>query len=452
MNPRLRKLAGRVAHRVGLRPPPHGSRQTNGRLAFVGPMPPAPTGIASYDHAVLEGLRRTGFLERQRTDIVWPVRSRHERTIGAYDLGVYQLGNNADFHRMAYRLALASPGLIVLHDVALDGLVKGLEMAGDLAGVDAARQAVALRPRVQDPDSARHEPLRVVWCAAVARASRGILVHSAFCKRYLESVGVRTPIFTVPHPVVEDEASMRRAEPRARELRGPLEAAGARIVVVAPGDVNEAKCLPALIEAIATLPTDVHAVLVGRRIPGTDIAETIAAHGVGDRVTVQHDVTDDDFRAWLVAADLAVDLRFPHRGEVSGSLSMAMVAGLPTIVSATGTYLDIPDDLVVRVAPGPADPAELAQRILELRDDPERRARLGAAARTHMATVRDSDATAKGYEEAIAATRAIVADRIRPIRARWAESLAAIGVDEALVEQGYGVSYMRALESFERTP
>jgi glycosyltransferase involved in cell wall biosynthesis len=251
---------------------------------------------------------------------------------------------------------------------------------------------------------------------------------------------------------VEDEVSMRRAEPRARELRATLEAAGAGTLVVAPGDVNEAKCLPALVEAIATLPEDVHAVLVGRRIPGTDLAATIAAHGVGDRVTVHHDVPDDDFRAWLVAADLAVDLRFPHRGEVSGSLSMAMVAGVPTIVSATGTYLDIPEDLVMRVAPGPADPAELAHRILELRDDPERRARIGAAARAHMASLRETDATARGYEEAIVATREIVADPARAILTRWAGSLAAIGVDGALVEEGYGVSYARALESFERTP
>jgi hypothetical protein len=128
-----------------------------------------------------------------------------------------------------------------------------------------------------------------------------------------------------------------------------------------------------------------------------------------------------------------------------------MVAGVPTVVSGTGTYLDIPEGLVVRVAAGPADPAELAARILELRDDPERRTRIGDAARAHMATIRDSDATAKGYEHAILATRDIVLDPNRAILARWAENLAAVGVDESLADQGYGVSYARALESFERS-
>jgi glycosyltransferase involved in cell wall biosynthesis len=457
MKPGFRRLAGRIARRVGLRhSAPSGrqtsGRKTNGRLAFIGPMPPAPTGIASYDRAVMDALRRTGFLQRHRTDVIWPVRSSQDRRIAAYDLGIYQLGNNARFHGQIYRLAIASPGLIVLHDLALDGLVLHLAREGDPFAIAAAREAAALRSRVTDPDMVMHEPLRPVWCAAVARASRGIVVHSAFCKRYLESVGVRTPIFTVPHPVVEGEASMRRAEPRARELRAGSEAQGARTIVVAPGDVNEAKCLPALVEAIASLPEDVHAVIVGRRIPGTDIAATIASRGVGNRVTVHHDVSDDDFRAWLVAADIAVDLRFPHRGEVSGSLAMAMVAGVPTLVSATGTYLDIPEGLVVRVAPGPAEPAELTARIDELRDDPLRRARIGDAARAHMAALSGSEATARGYEHAILATRDIVLDPARAVLARWARNLAAVGVDESLVDEGFGVSYARALESFQRSP
>jgi glycosyltransferase involved in cell wall biosynthesis len=449
MNPTVRRLGGKVARRVGLLPPARPSRpSTNGRLAFVGPIPPAATGIASYDRAVLDGLGRIGFLGRHRMDIVWPVRRRHRRTIGGYDLAIYQIGNNVPFHGDIYRLAFMAPGLVVLHEVAVDGLIRGLQAMGDPHGLDAAREAAALRSRITDPDVAQHEPLRVVWCAAVARAARGIVVHSEFCRRYLRSAGVRTPIFIVPHPVVEDEASMRGAEPRARELRSSLEARGARTIVVAPGDINEAKCLPALIEAIATLPPDVHAAIVGRRIPGTDIDATIAAHGLGDRVTVYPDVPDDDFRAWLVAADIAVDLRFPHRGEVSGSLSMAMVAGVPTIVSATGTYLDIPEGLVVRIASGPADPAELAARISELRDDPDRRARIGDVARTYMSAARSSERTAKGYEHAVLATRDLVRDPARDVLARWASNLTELGVDDTLVGDGYGISYARALESF----
>ena len=452
LHPRLRRVAGRIARRLGLRPPLPQPTRFNGRLAFAGPMPPASTGIASYDRAVLADLRRTGFLDRHRTDVLWPIRESHRRSIRAYELGIYQLGNNADFHRGIYHLAIAAPGLVVLHDLALDGLVWGLQNAHDPLGTEAAREAMAQPHRVTDPDAAMHEPLRVLWCAAAVRASRGVIVHSAFCKRYLEDAGVRTPIFTVPHPVVEDDAAMRRAAPRAAELRAPLAARGARTLVVAPGDVNEAKCLPALLEAVAALPEDVHVVVVGRRMPSLDLEAAIADRGVGDRVTVRYDVPDDDFRAWLVAADVGVDLRFPHRGEVSGSLAMAMVAGLPTIVSATGTYLDVPDDAVVRVAPGPADPGELAERIRELHEDPARRARIGDAARDHMAALRASDATARGYEEAILATRELVMDPTRAVRALWASRLLDIGVDEALAEQGYGASYVQALESFVRTP
>jgi hypothetical protein len=43
-------------------------------------------------------------------------------------------------------------------------------------------------------------------------------------------------------------------------------------------------------------------------------------------------------------------------------------------------------------------------------------------------------------------------DPTHAIRGRWASSLVDIGVDEALAERGYGASYVRALESFVRTP
>jgi hypothetical protein len=122
--------------------------------------------------------------------------------------------------------------------------------------------------------------------------------------------------------------------------------------------------------------------------------------------------------------------------------------GRPTIVSATGTYLDSPPGTVVTVAPGPPDPAELAARIAELASDREQRERIGTTARLHMEGHVASEATARGYAEAIRATIRLVDDPVAPTMRRWADALADLGVGESELSDGVGLRYARALESF----
>jgi len=418
-------------------------------LVFAGPLPPAPTGIATYDRAVLEGLRRIGFFERHRMDVLWPIDRRDTPKLPWYRLGVFQLGNNVEFHLEVYRAVfLAQASLIVLHDLALDDFVRGLRALGDPLGFMAAREAAAARRNLSSPDVVRNEPLREPWCAHVARRARGIVVHSAFGRRYLEELGCRTPIFVVPHPVVEDPATVRRAELAGREIRGRLAAGGMRSLVVAPGDLNQAKRLDAVLAAIGELPDDVHVALAGRRIEGYDADRAVEEARLGGRVTLAADVTDTEFMGWLAAADVVVDLRFPHRGEVSGSLMRAMQTGRPSIVSATGTYLDVPEEAALRVAPGPTDPSELAERIRSLLDDPELRVRMGASAAAHVERLRATEATAKGYEDAIETTLALVRDPAHKALAIWGKSLADLGVGEDGLREGLGLDYVRALERF----
>ncbi len=405
--------------------------------------------MATYAQAVLDGLRRLGFMDRHDVDVIWPIEPKHEGLVPWYALGVYQLGNNVEFHRDIYRFACRAPGLVVLHDLALDDFVRGMKAAGDPLGYVAEREAMRLRGRLSSPDVMRSEPLAVPWCGHVIRRARGIVVHSGFGKRYLEELGCRTPVFVVPHPAPERPEDLRRAEGRGRELRRPLEAAGAEVVVGAFGDLNEAKCLDVVIEAVGRLDASVHLVLVGRRIEGYDVDAVVAASRLGARVTLAADVSDEDFLGWLAAADVAVDLRFPHRGEVSGSLARAMQAGVATVVSATGTYLDVPDELVVKVGGGRPEPEELAAALGGLARDPERRARMGGLARARMEELARTDATARGYVEAIEGTLTLVKDPARRALARWAGALSDVGITEEGLDHGYGLSYARALEAFD---
>ncbi|HET9725095.1 MAG TPA: glycosyltransferase family 4 protein [Actinomycetota bacterium] len=428
----------------------HWDHRMDPRIAYLSPLPPAPTGIASYSKAVLDGLSRIGYGRGGHSlDPIWPIEPRHEGTIPWHAMGIYHLGNNVGFHRDIYRHAIQTPGLVVIHDLALDDFVRGMIAGGDPLGHQAVREGLLNAPKLGSlEDAVRNEPLRIPFVAHAARRARGIVVHSAFVERYLRAFGCRTPVSVVPHPVVETEGAVRAAQRRRPVLRAGLEVLGMRRLVVAAGDLNEAKLLDRVLAAVARLPEDVHVALVGRRIEGYDVDEVVAASGLGGRVSLRADVSDQDFLGWLCAADVAVDLRFPHRGEVSGSLARAMQCGRATVVSGTGTYLDVPAHRVVHVSAGRVEPEELAAALGRLLDDPNLRARIGGAAREHMAWLASTDATAHAYEGAIDGTLALVQDPARRALARWAGALVDMGLTEADLDRGYGTAYARALDGF----
>ena len=415
-------------------------------------MPPAKTGIASYAATVLAGLERTGYRSRRGIDVIWPVRPKHDVTIARYALGVYHVGNNHDFHGDIYRLASLHPSLVVLHDLGLDDLVNALVASGDALGYRAGREALLRSEVMTLPEARENEPLARPWCAAIARAARGIVVHSDFAKRYLEDFGCRTPVFVVPHPVVERPAAIRRSAEVGGRIRARLGLRGDDVLIVAPGDMNAAKQLDVVVEAVARLDANVHLALVGRRIPTWDPGPVVRASGLGARATVAADVTDEEFLGWLHAADVVTDLRFPHRGEVSGTLIRAMQVGRPCVVSGVGTYLDLPPDVVVRVPPGRPDAAELASTFTRLAEDRELRERLGARAREHLETTAGGDRTARGYERAIEQTLALGADPRRMALARWARALNEIGVSPAGLDEDFGLSYVRGLSELAPGP
>jgi hypothetical protein len=94
------------------------------RVAFVSPLPPERTGIATYAAAVLEGIAAAG--TEHEIDRVWPLGRSALARVREADVGVFQIGNNVEFHGDIYALSVWNPGVVVLHDLAIDGLIWGL--------------------------------------------------------------------------------------------------------------------------------------------------------------------------------------------------------------------------------------------------------------------------------------------------------------------------------------
>ncbi|MBD3369887.1 glycosyltransferase [Candidatus Fermentibacteria bacterium] len=61
------------------------------------------------------------------------------------------------------------------------------------------------------------------------------------------------------------------------------------------------------------------------------------------------EVDEPRYQGWIRSLDVGIDVRFPTCGETSGSLLEVMRAGVPVVVSATGSFLEIPSSAVVRL-------------------------------------------------------------------------------------------------------
>ena len=77
------------------------------RIAWLSPMPPAKSGIATYSRAVLDGLDRIGYTrEHHKIAPIWPVKQKHASTLPYHTMAVYHLGNNIEYHGDIYDHAI----------------------------------------------------------------------------------------------------------------------------------------------------------------------------------------------------------------------------------------------------------------------------------------------------------------------------------------------------------
>jgi glycosyltransferase involved in cell wall biosynthesis len=165
------------------------------------------------------------------------------------------------------------------------------------------------------------------------------------------------------------------------DVRRRLGIADRRVIAFA-GRLVPHKGVDDILRALVRLPADVALLVVGRGPDLASLTELARRLGVLDRVRFCPSVSDQELPSYLRAADVFV---FPSVNRLEGFglvVAEALACGLPVIIA------DIPGVREV-IEPGregllaePLLEGDLAARIRELLDDPERRARMGRAART----------------------------------------------------------------------
>jgi glycosyltransferase involved in cell wall biosynthesis len=344
--------------------------------------------VADYSALLLPALR-----ERLDVELARPGRFRRPP---AADVCLYHVGNDPEAHAWIVDALGQRPGVVVLHELVLHHLVAGVTLArGDAAGyLDAMERGHGLAGRLlaygvldnRIPPLWETRPEDFPLAGEVLRHATGLVVHSRAVEEGARAAGFGGPIWRIPHPAWPAPGT----EPAAALAGAPL--------VGCFGHLNESKRLPQLLEAVTRLHAgrpDARLLLVGSRSP------RLAGLELPGWVIREEYVPEERLWALMAAADIHVSLRSPTMGETSGSVVRALSIGKPLVVSDTGWFSELPDQVALKV---PADEHEvetLGAALELLASDEGARATLGRNALRLAETEHRLDRVADLYAAAL---------------------------------------------------
>lgn len=387
------------------------SRPARPTLAMTGPVPPQRSGIADYAAELLPELAThyaITIVSEGRPDIgfaaglAWLSPGDFARRAYDFDRVLHQLGNDAMHHAQHQALLPLRPAVTVLHDVALPeyrqwaaqeagcGLEQALYRNEGYPGLLAALAGQARQVAASLPMSAEvlEQSLAVI---VHSQAAAGLLTR-AYGPAATSAVRVLSHLRRLP--ALGDRAA----------ARGRLGVPPGRMLVVSFGACVPKKLPVRLLESFAAAGLgDAALVFAGPWQPGLDDVLQAAARALAlppGALVLTGRLSREQYRDWLAAADMAVQLRGQHQGETSGALADAMAAGLPCIANARGSLAELPADAALLLPDSFTDP-QLVDALACLAQDPARRQALGRAARDWVASALDPVAIGQEYQSII---------------------------------------------------
>jgi glycosyltransferase involved in cell wall biosynthesis/SAM-dependent methyltransferase len=363
------------------------------KLAFFSPLPPARSGIADYSAALLDELGKLVDIEAFSSK---PGQFDPRK----FDAVLYQVGNNAH-HDFCYETALEHPGVVVVHEANLHHLIaditikrgdwsaymQAIEQEGGPAALEYAERVRALQV---GPDYEGVPMLR-----RLLSRSKAAVVHSGCVESELRKAGFQGPVARIPHGAWIPEAS--RLDFRAR-----LGLDEATPLIGVFGFLKPYKRIAESLRALRRLvrvEPQAKMILVGEPHPEFALHSLIQSLDLAPYVRVLGFRPIDEFVGYMAACDIVLNLRYPTVGENSGTLMRALGLGKAVIVSAVGSFNELPDDICLKAPVDASEEDHLFEYLNLLVSRPGVRRALGAKAREWVETECAWPTVARKYAE-----------------------------------------------------
>ena len=294
------------------------------------------------------------------------------------DRVLYHFGNSA-FHQHMFDLLKLVPGVVVLHDFFLSGIVHYLDakaIAPDFLNETLYEShgycAVQERRVHQDVD---HVILKYPCNLSVLQDSLGIIVHSNTSLKLAEK--------WYGHIDQKDwkVIPLLRKSPNTCNRSSAKAILGFKkndFIVCSFGYMGSTKLNHKLLNAWLESPMyrdqNCHLIFVGEKPSGeygNKVMSILSNAKPDNRISITGWVDMDTFRQYHLVADIGVQLRSLSREETSASALDCLNYGLATVVNANGSMAELPDEAVWKL-PDEFTDKELTEALETLWKDQNR--------------------------------------------------------------------------------
>ena len=362
-----------------------GERRGRTPLSCFSPWPPAPSGIADYSHRLTQALSRyynpicyTDGTGSPETDFPSrPAQDFHGETAALYHVG------NSRLNEFVFKAALKDPGVIVLHDWSIHGMVyHSTVKQGDAGaymhlmkttygerGETHAKEVVAGRTTI--------DFLAFPLSEELIRRSLGVVVHSSWMFERAISVAGHPPVRMIRHGADVFDGPVGTPEERTSFGIPP----GA-FVVLSFGRITRHKRVDILLRSFKTFAEhypDAMLVIAGEMDAEAEdyIRPLFERAGLGKSLLAMGYIPSNRIGALVRSSDVCVNLRFPTMGETSGSVVRALGLGRPMITTDAGAFRELPDDCVWKIPVDVREEDLLYAYLERLYQDPDLRDQMG---------------------------------------------------------------------------
>jgi glycosyltransferase involved in cell wall biosynthesis len=391
--------------------------QLRPRLAYVSPLPPQRTGIADYSAELLPHLAQHYEIEvisaQEEIDDPWikancPIRSAQwfNEHADDYERVLYHFGNS-EFHQHMFGMLKRAPGVVVLHDFYLSGVIAHMDVTG-VAPAHWARELYfshgykALHDRFHCKDTGS-VVIDYPCSLGVIQDSMGLIVHSSHSLKLASKFyGPEVAEWEVIPLARDSTVNIDRDEARRSLGLGHDDFLVCTFGLLGPTKLNH-RLLEAWNQASLAGIKRCRLVFVGQNDPGVygrELLAKISRQNANDSISITGWTDREAFRQYLSAADLCVQLRSCSRGETSAAVLDAMNHSIPVIVNANGSMDDL-DASAVWKLPDEFTDKQLVEALETLWQHRERREQMGRAARKVILEQHDPQHCAELYKAAL---------------------------------------------------